>query len=253
MFYYILSSTYQKIGDLFCSVHFSGFSNSVLQWCLQMESRKTKRFTSFNCSLNASLDSFFNWFENRCEFQARQIRNSQIRVGQLFLNHRGRNWGFLRSRRRGRFWLLLLLWHYFLFFFTLSVTVTIGQVENWKPFFHLYIYVLSFHSMKKIIFCTIYREMVFRQVTALSRAIQYTTADYIEIRPQWRRLNSAASVTMALLSLLQEGSLQHAFVGTLSTSSLSTHSRYTMNENSGNSVWFSFYLYSQQIVVVCLI
>ena len=40
---------------------------------------------------------------------------------------------------------------------------------------------------------------------------------------------------MALLSLLQIGSLQHAFVGTLSTSSL-THCSGTMNKNSGNSV-----------------
>ena len=36
---------------------------------------------------------------------------------------------------------------------------------------------------------------------------------------------------MAWHPLLQEGSLQHAFVGTLSTSSL-THSRCTMNKNS---------------------
>ena len=30
MFYYIISPTYQKIGDLFCPVHISGLSHSVL-------------------------------------------------------------------------------------------------------------------------------------------------------------------------------------------------------------------------------
>ena len=29
MFYYIFSTTYQKIGDLFCPVHISGLSHSV--------------------------------------------------------------------------------------------------------------------------------------------------------------------------------------------------------------------------------
>ena len=29
MFYYIISTTYQKIGDLFCPVHISGLSHSV--------------------------------------------------------------------------------------------------------------------------------------------------------------------------------------------------------------------------------
>ena len=29
MFYYIISPTYQKIGDLFCPVHISGLSHSV--------------------------------------------------------------------------------------------------------------------------------------------------------------------------------------------------------------------------------
>ena len=30
MFYYIISTTYQKIGDLFCSLHISGLSHSVI-------------------------------------------------------------------------------------------------------------------------------------------------------------------------------------------------------------------------------
>ena len=30
MFYYTISTTYQKIGDVFCSVHFSGLSHGVL-------------------------------------------------------------------------------------------------------------------------------------------------------------------------------------------------------------------------------
>ena len=62
-----------------------------------------------------------------------------------------------------------------------------------------------------------------------------------------RRLNSAASVTMALLSLLQEGSLQHAFEGTLSSSRLHN------GRNIGNSVWFPFFnLFGQSTDCCCL-
>ena len=36
MFYCIISTTYPKIGDLFCPVHISGLSHSVIEVCMNL-------------------------------------------------------------------------------------------------------------------------------------------------------------------------------------------------------------------------
>ena len=49
MFYYIISTTYQKIGDLFCPVHISGLSHSVSSFNTDFQ-KKIEEFEYFGGS-----------------------------------------------------------------------------------------------------------------------------------------------------------------------------------------------------------
>ena len=55
MFYYIISATYQKIGDLFCPVHISGLSHSVCEGACAHERVLCGRTCACVCEMHSEM------------------------------------------------------------------------------------------------------------------------------------------------------------------------------------------------------
>ena len=63
MFYYIINTTYQKIGDLFCPVHISGLSHSVWPYCVDPDFLTKITWSKILPKLEQDLIQIFIWIK----------------------------------------------------------------------------------------------------------------------------------------------------------------------------------------------